>query len=295
MESSGRPPVSVIVPFRGDGDAARSLLGGLDRLRTRPGDELIVADNSPVSVVPDAGEGTIMVVRVPAPPSARRARNEGARHATNPWLLFLDADCRPDPGLLDEYFANPPGEGCGVVAGEVVGDERQREFLARWARSRRGMMARYHVESGGRPAGIAGNLLVRREAWEAIGWWEEEARSEADVDLCWRTQDLGWELEYRPSAVVAHRDPTAIRDVLRQAWMYGAGKEWLRARWGAAADPPRILVPLARMAGGVVVWTLTLKPERAAFKLVDGLVAAASWLGYLSARLRGRRRVDSII
>jgi glycosyltransferase involved in cell wall biosynthesis len=261
-------------------------------LRTAPGDELIVADNSPVSVVPEAGAGAVTVVRVPAPPSARRARNEGARHATNPWLLFLDADCRPDPALLDEYFANAPGAGCGVVAGEVVGDERQRQVLARWARSRRGMMARHHVESGSRPAGIAGNLLLRREAWDAVGGWEEQARSEADVDLCWRAQDLGWALEYCPQAVVAHGDPTAIGDVLRQAWMYGAGKEWLRTRWGAAADPPRIVMPLARMAGGVVLWTLTLKPERAAFKLVDGLVAAAAWLGYQVARLRRRRRVE---
>ena len=292
MERSSRPPVSVIVPFRGDAGAARSLLEGLDGLRTAPGDELIVADNTPVGVVPQVGGEGITVVRVPAPPSARRARNEGARHAANPWLLFLDADCRPSPGLLDEYFAKPPEDGCGVVAGEVVGDEHQREVLARWARSRRGMMARHHVESESRPAGIAGNLLLRREAWDAVGGWEEQARSEADVDLCWRAQDLGWALEYRPRAVVAHRDPTAIGDVLRQAWMYGAGKEWLRVRWGAAAEPPRILMPLARMVGGVVLWALTLKPERAVFKLVDGLVAAAVWLGYQAARLRRRRRVE---
>jgi GT2 family glycosyltransferase len=292
VERSGRPPVSVIVPFRGDAEAARSLLESIDRLRTRPDDELIVADNSPVSVVAETRAGGVTVVRVPAPPSARRARNEGARRGTNAWLLFLDADCRPDAGLLDTYFANPPGVRCGVVAGEVVGDERQREFLARWARSRRGLMARHHVESGGRPAGIAGNLLVRREALEAVGGWEEQARSEADVDLCWRAQDLGWSLEYRPSAVVAHGDPTAIGDVLRQAWMYGTGKRWLRARWGDAADPPRIAVPLIRMVGGVVVWTLTLKPERTAFKLVDGLVAATGWLGYQVARVRGRRRVE---
>lgn len=280
----GRPPVSVIVPFRGDRAAAQWLLDALRRLRTGAGDQLIVADNNPASVVPD-GRG-VEVVRVPAPPSARRARNEGARHATSPWLLFLDADCRPDPGLLDDYFEHEPAERCGVMAGEVIGDETQAEMLARWARSRRGMMTRYHVESGGRPAGIAGNLVLRREAWDEVGGFEEAARSEADVDLCWRVQEAGWTFEYRPEAAVAHRDPTRIGDVWRQAWMYGFGKRWLRGRWGSAAEPPRIAAPLVRAVGGAVVWVVTARFERALFKLVDGLVVGAGWLGYQAARLR---------
>jgi mycofactocin glycosyltransferase len=284
MDGPGRPPVSVIVPFRGDRAAAQSLLDALGRLRTAAGDQLIVADNNPASVVPD--DGGVEVVRVPAPPSARWARNEGARHATSPWLLFLDADCRPDSGLLDEYFQRQPAERCGVIAGEVVGDDTQAETLARWARSRRGMMARYHVESGGRPAGIAGNLVLRREAWDEVGGFEEAARSEADVDLCWRVQEAGWTLEYRPEAAVAHRDPTRIGDVWRQAWMYGVGKRWLRGRWGSAAEPPRVAAPLLRAVGGAVVWVVTARFERARFKLVDGLVAAAGWLGYQAARLR---------
>src|SRR3954451_2841486 len=284
-----RPPVTVVVPFRGDRAAAERLLENLALLLARADDQLIVADNTPVSVVPD-GPGTgVELVRVPAPPSARRARNVGARGAVNDWLLFLDADCRPDPGLLDEYFALEPAARCGVIAGEVVGDGSQPEMLARWARSRRGMMARFHVE-GTRPAGIAGNLMLRRDVFEEVGGFEENARSEADVDLCWRVQDAGWTLEYRPAATVAHGDPTRLGDVWRQAWMYGAGKRWLRARWGSAAQPPRVLQPLVRAVGGALVWSLAARFERALFKLVDGLVAAGSWLGYQAARAATFRR-----
>ncbi len=287
--SDKRPPVTVVVPFRGDRAAAESLLENLARLRTRAGDQLIVADNTPVSVVPDGPGATVEVVRVPAPPSPRRARNAGARGAANPWLLFLDADCRPDPELLDAYFATEPAERCGVVAGEVIGDAAQTEALARWARSRRGMMARFHVE-GPRPAGIAGNLMLRRDVLEEVGGFVENARSEADVDLCWRVQDAGWTLEYRPDATVAHRDPTRLGDVWRQAWMYGSGKRWLRDRWGSAAQPPPVVGPLVRAVGGALVWTLTARFERALFKLVDGLVAAGGWLGYQAARVGELRR-----
>jgi glycosyltransferase involved in cell wall biosynthesis len=281
---SGRPPVSVVVPFRGDRGEAEALAASLRGLRTAPGDEVIVADNTDYGVV--GRDGRVAVVRVPGAPSARRARNDGARDATNAWLLFLDADCRPAPALLDLFFSPEPGERCGVVAGEVAGDDSQPGLFARWARSRRGLMARHHVEGQGRPAGIAGNLLVRREALEQAGGFEEEARSEADVDLCWRIQDAGWSLEYRPSAMVSHRDPAGLGAVLRQAWMYGAGKRWLRDRWGGSVGPPPIAVPLVRAIGGALVWTLTLKFERALFKLIDGLVAVASWLGYQGARRR---------
>jgi GT2 family glycosyltransferase len=275
----------VIVPFRGDRPDALALVDNLQALRLDEGDRVIVADNSDDGVVPEGG--SFDVVPVGPPPSARRARNEGATRSNNPWLLCLDGDCRPEPSLLDRYFSPAPDDRCGVVVGEVVGDKSQPGALARWARSRRGLMARYHVEARGRPAGIAGNLLVRRDAWEQAGGFEEQARSEADVDLCWRIQDAGWTLEYRPDALVHHRDPARVGALLRQAWMYGAGKRWLRGRWGGAADPPRIVVPLIRATGGALLWTLTLNFERALFKLIDGLVAVAGWLGYQAAR--GRR------
>jgi mycofactocin glycosyltransferase len=287
--NDSRPSISVVVPFRGDRAAAESLLENLSRMQTRPGDQLIVADNTPTGAVPQDGEAGVEVVPVPAPPSARRARNEGARRAANAWLLFLDADCRPDPGLLDEYFVPEPAERCGVIAGEVIGDRSQTQTLARWARSRRGMMARYHVEAE-RPAGIAGNLMLRREVLDEVGGFDENTRSEADVDLCWRAQDAGWKLEYRPDATVAHRDPTRLADVWRQAWMYGSGKRSLRDRWGAVAAPPPVAAPLARAIGGALVWTMTARFERALFKLVDGVVAAAGWLGYRAAAIRESRR-----
>jgi GT2 family glycosyltransferase len=132
--------------------------------------------------------------------------------------------------------------------------------------------------------------MLRREVLEGVGGFEENARSEADIDLCWRIQDAGWTLEYRPGATVAHRDPTRLGDVWRQAWMYGAGKVWLRARWGPAAQPPRVVEPVARAVGGALVWTLTARFERALFKLVDGLVAAGGWLGYQAARAATFRR-----
>src|SRR5437867_12999658 len=105
----------MIVPFRGDALEAQALLDRLSALRTSEGDELIVADNTPGGGLPDVPEG-IRMVAAPHRRSSYHARNEGARLAANEWLLFMDADCIPPVTLLDDYFADPPDDRCGVVA-----------------------------------------------------------------------------------------------------------------------------------------------------------------------------------
>jgi cellulose synthase/poly-beta-1,6-N-acetylglucosamine synthase-like glycosyltransferase len=284
-----RPAISVIVPFHGDREAARSVIDSLATLSTRDGDELIVADNTPGGIVPDDAPG-IAVARAAGRRSAYHARNAGARLATNAWLLFMDADCRPPPSLLEDYFEHRLGKACGVVAGELAGDRTQQASLARWARSRRGLIASHHLETGPHPAGVTGNVLVRREAWLEAGGFVETVRSAADVELCWRIQERGWGFAYRPGALVAHRDPERLRTVLRQAWRYGAGRRWLRRAYGASVPRPTLAMPLSRSVAGVVVWTLTARFERGLFKLIDGAVALVSWLGYTVGSNRARER-----
>lgn len=273
----GRPAVSVVVPFLGGREEANAMLEALARLRLDPGDELIVADDSAGGVVPDGGPAR--VVRPPARRSAFYARNAGAQAAGGDWLLFTDADCAPPADLLERLWDPEPGAGCGAVAGEARGDESQSALLARWARSRRGAIVSHHLELGPRPAGTTANLLVRRDAFEAVGGFCE-VRSDADVELCWRLQERGYALEYRPGAVVAHRDPERPGDVLRQAAGYGAGRRWLRRCFGDAVPAMELARPLARALAGALLWTVALRFERAAFKLVDGAVGAVAWWGY---------------
>ena len=92
-----RPAVSVVMPFAGDGAAAAAAIETLLALDTRPGDELILADNSvlPVGARGDGrGHGGPRDRRAVArvrPQRRRRAR------AHNDWILFLDADCLAPP------------------------------------------------------------------------------------------------------------------------------------------------------------------------------------------------------
>ncbi|MGH2952050.1 MAG: glycosyltransferase, partial [Solirubrobacterales bacterium] len=225
-----RPRVSVVVPFRGSEPDAGSLRRALARLDLELGDELIVADNSDESVAGPQLAGTARVVRATSQRSSYHARNAGARRARGDWLLFLDADCVPDPDLLDAYFRRPVPERCALLAGEISGDASQGGLLPRYARARNYLSQTEGLHGKAGVAAATANLLVRRSAFEAAGGFAEGIRSGGDVDLCWRLCDAGWTLEYRPEAGVVHRHRETLRGFLDQVARYAAGARWLDAR-----------------------------------------------------------------
>jgi len=112
-KSAERPAVSVIVPFRGSAAEASAALEMLAGLELGPADEIVVADNTDdgaVERIAAGGPGAPLVVPARDERSAYYARNVAAERARNPWLLFIDADCRPATSLADDYFGPPGGD-----------------------------------------------------------------------------------------------------------------------------------------------------------------------------------------
>jgi cellulose synthase/poly-beta-1,6-N-acetylglucosamine synthase-like glycosyltransferase len=277
---TSRPAVSVVVPFRGDWTGADRLVAALRCLDIRDGDELIVADNTGgrnAGLI--AGHG-IRVVRAARERSAYHARNEAARLATADWILFLDADCRPAPNLLAAYFEESISDGCGAVAGQILGEPEQASFAARYARSRNlfdhadGLIR----ASGGGAA--AGNLLVRREAFEQVGGFTEGIRSGGDLDICRRLAVGGWRLAFRQGAVVHHRHRATLPSLLGAVARYGAGARWLNKRYPGSSPAWPLRDGLAGTARDIVARLRERQVEEAVFRGVDGLGLVAHRIGY---------------
>jgi len=205
-----RPSVSVIVPFLGSPPEARAAMEGLGMLMLREGDEVLLVDNG--SSLPARG-GTVSVVHAHAIRSSYHARNAGVRASRNPWLLFIDSDCRPSPSLIDDYFADPLPERCGIVAGEVDGDPSQRGIAARHAIAKSHLSAAAYRTIAPRPVAATVNMLVARAAWEDLGGFCE-VRSGADFEFCLRAGARGWELVHQPRARVVHLHPERLRQTL---------------------------------------------------------------------------------
>ncbi|HEY6396493.1 MAG TPA: glycosyltransferase [Solirubrobacteraceae bacterium] len=222
-----RPTVSVVMPFAGDLAAARAAVATLLALETRPGDELILSDNS--DVVRDARG--VNVVSATAERSPAHARNAGAEQARGEWILFVDADCRVPRTLLGGYFAEPIADDIGALAGDVRPTLDGQTLVQRYGAARGFLNQRAHLQHPFKPRAVAANLMVRRSAFEQVGGFLEGLRAAEDTDLSWRIQEAGWRLELRPEAWVEHRYRTTLSDLRRQWRGYAAGRAWLARRY----------------------------------------------------------------
>lgn len=264
-----RPALSVIVPFHGSRDAAEAAVASLAALSTAPGDEVIFVDNTRAGVAAGLDRGHVRIVHAPEQQSSYHARNAGIAQAGGDWLLFVDADCRPEPGLLDAYFAEPVPDDAGALAGAVAGAQEQTTLVARWSHSRRLLDQDDHMDAKPWPFANTSNLLVRRTALEAVGRFQEGIRSGGDVDLSWRLQRAGWQLLARPGARVEHLHRDTVKGLARQMVRYAAGNAWLARRYPGSFRPRVPLRTSGRAMLGVVALTLTGRWQRARFRALD--------------------------
>ena len=310
-----RPPVSIVMPFAGSRAEAEAALAALRALDTGPGDELILADNSGVA----AADERVIVVPATGEQSPSHARNAGAARASRDWILFLDADCRAPADLLDVFFGIPVAEDVGALAGAVVPTAglRSRPPLAvRYGTAKSFLDQDAHLAHPFMPRAVAANLLVRREAFEAVGGFYEGVRAAEDTDFSWRLQRAGWRLEGRSAATVEHRYRTTVRALRRQWRGYAAGRAWLGRRYeGFAPEPaltragrrllrrraarPPVRAPETKTVGSGPPGVTALPPppgrlDRGRFLALDALLGVEELAGFaLSNRPRrgpGRRR-----
>jgi hypothetical protein len=235
------------MPFAGDRQQAEAAVETLRALDTRPGDALILADNSGVAPRVDG----IEVARARSERSASHARNVGARLARTEWILFIDSDCRAPAGLLDAYFAAEVDPQVGALAGEVVAEadpSRPATLAARYAGARSFLDQEAHFAHPYRPRAVAANLMVRRAAFEQIGGFYEGLRAAEDTDFCWRLQAAGWRLELRSGARVEHRYRVTLGELRRQWRGYAAGRAWLARRYEDFEPQPALFRAAGRLA-----------------------------------------------
>lgn len=265
-----RPTVSLIVPFAGTAAAARTLADRLAMVRRGPGDEVIVVDNTRTSVFGGEPAEGLVVHRADDHPSSYYARNAGAEAARGEWLLFVDADCQPQPDVIDRHLEFERGHRSGAVAGAVIDAPGQPGLAARYTRARGLFNQRHYTALGPWAFGLTANLLVRRATFEALGGFCEGIRSAGDKEFCWRLLRAGWTLEYNDRAVVIHHHREALSRLGRQVARYAAGNAWFARRHG---EPGFLEEPdaaeIAKGVRNVARATLQLNADGVAFRLID--------------------------
>lgn len=205
-------------------------------------------------VVVDASEGRLDDIRRNHEPQVRwlrferpagvsvsipHQRNVGVEAARGDFIVFTDAGCQPGPEWLVRLVA-PLSDGEYVSVGmthSVIGDSGVYEGGAEHVRT-----GPYLTECG------AGNLAFRREAFNAVGGFDETFAYGSDVDFAWRLIDAGYQLRSVPDAVIYH-DFGTWRRQLRRSYMYGKARARLyrkhrsRRRHVLRNDPMVVVYP----------------------------------------------------
>jgi GT2 family glycosyltransferase len=277
-----RPSASVIVPFLGSEAELGAVVARLTGLVRAEGDEVLIADNEPTRL--DRRLGVARVLPAPGPRAPGHARNTAARAARGEWLVFLDADTTPEPGLLGAYLDPAPASDVGVLVGGVEDRAERDTTVARYVSARARMDQRHALEHPYRPYGQTANCAVRAEAFRAVGGFDDRTRAGEDADLCWRILAAGWRLEERPAAVVAHRNRERVRDLLAQVARHGEGLAWLERRHPGSAPAPGLRDVVGRLPHYLAAARRAPDRERARYALLDLATLCARDAGRLRAR-----------
>ena len=224
--------VSVIIPNLHSpviGEVLSSLLAQADAL-PGPLEVWVVGQDRYDQVQPSEHVHALVTAH---PVSPARARNLGAAAAQAETLVFLDADCVPQPGWLAAMLdAAARWPDAGAISGAMLphGDT----FTAHC-----GQIARFHEHLNVNPPGqrrtlASFSLLVPRPVWRVVGGFDERFRFAAgeDLDLSVRIALAGHPLYFEPRAVVRHR-PTRVgyRSLWRHDFRSGTQSIVVRQRY----------------------------------------------------------------
>lgn len=229
----GDVDLSIVIVNRNTADFLEACLRSLEtavppRVRT----EIEVIDNASTDDSVDRVKTLFPRVRL-VPTEANlgfaRANNHGIALATGRYILFLNPDTLAGPSSLGpvlEFLEKTPDAGAATCRVELadgsLDDAAHRGFPTPWnalchfsglarlfpysrlfagySRGWEDMRKTHEIEA------LAGAfMLVRREAGESVGWWDEDYFFYGDdLDFCYRLKRAGWLIYFVADSTVLH-------------------------------------------------------------------------------------------
>jgi 1,2-diacylglycerol 3-beta-glucosyltransferase len=235
--TAGRPFVSILMSAKNEEAVIARTVRNLAALEYHEDGhrrfEVIVIDDQSTDRTPQiladlAGEEPFHVVRTPVGSIGKAAAlNLGMAYARGELIAVLDADARVRADFLTRMTAHLSSPSMGGVqcqrclynGGQNVWTRLQDDEY----RLVHHPMQRARQTLGGLVSFSGNGLLLRRDALDAVGGWNEEALTE-DIDLTVRFHLAGWGIQYCEEVVVWEEAVPKIADLIRQRcrWFEGA-------------------------------------------------------------------------
>jgi len=215
------------------------------------------------------------------------AINAVAHRSKADWILILNPDCILEPGTLGMLKAALEKDPAASLAGPAVRDKHGRiqratvrRFpnpwkslmtasglwrLGKWMPVFKGVEVDVSKSTGGTETcdAVSGAcMLVRRSAFEAVGYFDEEyAMHCEDLDLMYRLKQQGWHCLYVPQASCVHQQGLSSRS--RPTWVHfqkhrGMARFFKKFQAESTFFPIRMLVYAGIWLRFIILWPLIL-------------------------------------
>lgn len=259
-------PVDVVIVAYNSAQDLDACLDGVAASGDAVGRVVVVDNASPddSAAVAEAHPSRPTVVRSATNRGFGAGCNLGFAETNAPFVLFLNPDAVPEPGAVDTLAATiAAAPRIGAVGARLVDPRDETRAAAAGAEpglrsvaghfllvSRLPMAGRLfrplQLSDASRSARVdwvsGGAMLVRREAFDAVGGFDERLfLYMEDVDLCRRLREAGWSVGYEPRAIVGHAIGGS-QSVDQPARWYGAFHAYLSEHRGRRT---------ARLAAGI--------------------------------------------
>lgn len=268
----GGLPCGVIVDYCSGG----AVRGCVNSLAQEGLSQIVVVDNASQGVRHGSLAGLEELCTVLSPErnlGYGAGANFGSKHTSGGAVLVCNADVNFHPGsvgaMVKALMEDPDR---AIVGPRIYNEHGERYPSARrfpdlfdslghafvglfwpgnpW--SRRYTMAEWDHETAREVDWVSGAcFLVRREAWEMLGGFDEAYFMYAeDVDLCWRAWRCGWTVVYEPTAEVTHYQGLSTR---RHPWkmLLAHHRSLLRFAHKSTTGWRRLLLPIVTAGLGL--------------------------------------------
>ena len=261
------PQVSVVVPYYGCLDDVAACVRALFAQKTGRAYEIIVVDDgSPPGDNVDRLADTAEIIAIRQEnmgPAA--ARNTGAAQARGKYILFTDADCRPDPGWMEAMCLELDAGAAGVKG---IYRTEQDSWVARLVQVEYEEKYAYMSRFDAIDFIDTYSAGFRRDVFLAYGGYNERFRhpSVEDQEFSFRLSEGAELMRFCPEAVVAHRHVESVRGYFQKKMRIAFYKALIlrilpQRTKGDTHTPPSLMYQLplaaAALAGilGGLFWT----------------------------------------
>lgn len=247
---------SIVIPLHRDSDAFRSCLRHCLEL-DHPDFEILVVSDRPVPL-PDDERIVAIVSGSDTDTSPAEKRDLAGGHATGDAIAYLDDDAYPVRDWLVTAERELARDGVAAIGGpgvtpagsslrcRVGGAVYESALGSGPLRFRFRPQARREVDDY-----PAYNLIVRRDAVEAIGGWASTFYGGEDTVFCQRLAATGVRVHYVPELLVYHHRRPVFRSHMAQIANVGRHRGYFTRVHPSTSLRPVYFLPLAAVAGVV--------------------------------------------